>query len=171
MPAFISETLQAFPCYRGMTCHTQSQQEWKSVFYTCCVLCQRWLNSVMGIMLVELLDLSTHLHTSRGETSWSLFLASPVSPRSNRSWWGSAAWWRNPNPSPWPRSWRGSAGLSTSPWSFSQRTSFLMSLWTNGLCVIASSPSTPKVPIILTNYEVALGQHFFWIVCNCSAGA
>lgn len=75
-----------------------------------------------------------------------MLLSSPLfSLRSDRSWWGSAAWWRSPNRSQWPRSWRGCAGLSTSLWSSSQKMSFSMSPWTNGLCVTASSPSTLRV--------------------------
>ena len=73
------------------------------------------------------------------------FPSPPLSLRSNRSRWGSAAWWRSPSPSRWPRSWRGCAGSSTSLWSSSQRTSSSTSPWTNGLCATASSPSTLRV--------------------------
>ena len=70
---------------------------------------------------------------------------SPLSLQRGRLWWASAPWWRSPTPSPWPRSWRGCASLSTSPWSSSQRRSFSTSLWTSGPYATASSPSTPKV--------------------------
>lgn len=75
--------------------------------------------------------------------------SSLFSPQSDRLWWGSAAWWRNPSQSQWPRFWRGCAGLSTSLWSSSQRMSSSTSPWTNGLCVTASSLSTPKVTVLL----------------------
>lgn len=82
-----------------------------------------------------------------------LFRSSLFSPRSNRSWWGSVAWWRSPSPSQWPRSWRGCAGLSTSLWSSSQRTSSSTSPWTNGLSVTASSLSTPRVQTTNTHID------------------
>lgn len=103
----------------------------------------------------------SHLYILLNQVTVIWVLSSFFSRQSDRLWSGSAAWWRNPSQSQWPRFWRGCAGSSTSLWSSSQRTSSSTRPWTNGLCATASSLSTPKVTVCLlsdTSTAHAVGQ-------------